>query len=205
MQIDMMIVPDVFDRVHAGLAGMSLLLLLLSSVLLVLSISASRRAAKAEASLVLAMTASKNPPPTKPVAPPVTQAPPVHAAEPESALQLLGLLQQEARFVDFVQEDIAGHSDADIGAAARIIHEGSRKVIRQYFELRPVCAETEGVRLSLPKGFDAAAIRVTGNIVGEPPFSGTLIHRGWKANASLLPKVAEGHDLSVIAPAEVEL
>ena len=37
------------------------------------------------------------------------------------ALQLLSILQREGRFVDFVQEDLSGASDADIGAAAVIL------------------------------------------------------------------------------------
>lgn len=205
MQIDLMAMPEVFDRVHLGLAGLSLLLFLLCLVFMAIGIAASRRASRAEKALTLALAASS--PKSKPAEPaqPVRQAPVVHAAQPDSALQLLGLLQQEARFVDFVQEDIAGHSDADIGAAARIIHEGSRKVVRQYFDLQAVRPESEGSRLTLPRGYDAAAIRITGNITGEPPFSGALIHRGWRASATRLPKVAEGHDVSVIAPAEVEL
>src|SRR5436190_15346400 len=40
------------------------------------------------------------------------------------------LFQSEARFVDFVQEDVAGYADAEIGAAARVVHEGDRKSTR---------------------------------------------------------------------------
>lgn len=129
----------------------------------------------------------------------------VKEATPEAALQLLGLLQKEARFLDFVQEDIAGYADAEIGAAARVVHEGCRKVLAQHFELEPVRQEQENTRITLPKGFDATAIRPTGNIVGEPPFTGTLVHRGWRASKVKLPKLAEGHNVNIIAPAEVEL
>jgi hypothetical protein len=129
----------------------------------------------------------------------------VKEATPDAALQLLGLLQKEARFLDFVQENIAGYPDADIGAAARVVHEGCRKVLSQHFELEPVRKEAESSRLTLPKGFDASAVRITGNIVGAPPFTGTLIHRGWRAAGVKLPKIAEGHDVHIIAPAEVEL
>src|SRR5258706_10952915 len=44
-----------------------------------------------------------------------------------SALQLLALLQREGRFVDFLEEDVTSFSDADIGAAARVVHGGCRK------------------------------------------------------------------------------
>jgi len=129
----------------------------------------------------------------------------IREATPDAALQVLGLLQKEARFLDFVQEDLSGHADADIGAVGRVVHEGCRKVLKNHIDLVTVRTETEGSRLTLPKGFDASSVRVSGNIVGEPPFTGTLIHRGWRAAAVNLPKMAEGHDASILAPAEVEL
>jgi hypothetical protein len=124
---------------------------------------------------------------------------------PDSALQLLTLLQQEGRFVDFLEENVTAYSDADIGGAARVVHEGCRKVIREYLQIEPVREEAEGVRLTLPAGFDATAVRLTGNVVGQPPFTGTLMHRGWRVRQITLPKLAEGHDVRVLAPAEVEL
>ena len=141
--------------------------------------------------------------------PPVSEAPavptPLKETSPEAALQLLGLLQQEGRLIDFLQEDVSGFSDTEIGAAARVVHEGCRKALHQHLNLEPVRGEQEGVRITLQKGFDASAIRLTGNVVGQPPFSGTLAHRGWRATGVKLPKIAEGHDASVLAPAEVEL
>lgn len=129
----------------------------------------------------------------------------VRETTPEAALQLLGLLQREARFIDFVQEDVAAYSDADIGAAARVVHEGCRKVLGEHFSIEPVRSEPEGSRITLPDGFDAAAVRLTGKVVGKPPFTGSLGHRGWRVTDTRLPKLAEGHDASVIAQAEVEL
>jgi len=124
---------------------------------------------------------------------------------PDSALQLLTLLQQEGRFVDFLEENVTAYSDADIGGAARVVHEGCRKVIREYLQIEPVREEAEGARLTLLAGFDATAVRLTGNVVGQPPFTGTLMHRGWRVRQITLPKLAEGHDVRVLAPAEVEL
>ena len=130
---------------------------------------------------------------------------PMREAAPEAALQLLGLLQREARFIDFIQEDVAAYQDADIGVAARVVHEGCRKVLRDNFTISPVRDEAEGSRITLPEGFDAASIRVTGNVVGQPPFTGSITHRGWRVVETRLPKLADGHELRVIAPAEVEL
>ena len=139
--------------------------------------------------------------------PPAAEPQPVIVREttPEAALQLLSLLQREARFVDFVQEDVAAYSDADIGAAARVVHEGCRKVLGEHFSIEPVRSESEGSRITLAEGFDAAAVRLTGKVVGKPPFTGSLGHRGWRVTDTRLPKLADGHDASVIAQAEVEL
>jgi hypothetical protein len=149
---------------------------------------------------------SELPPQTAPAPAPVPPAPPVvREAAPEAALQLIGLLQRDARFVDFVQEDVAAYSDADIGAAARVVHEGCRKVLREHFSIEPIRSENEGSRITLAEGFDAAAIRLTGNVVGKAPFIGSLSHRGWRITESRLPKLTEGHDAAIVAQAEVEL
>ena len=144
----------------------------------------------------------------------VTAPEPVPAASPaatlrpassDAALQLLALLQREARFVDFTQEDVAHHSDADIGAAARLVHDGCRKVLREHFTLAPARPEPEGSRLVLAEGFDAASVRLTGNVTGAAPYRGTLGHRGWRVTEVRLPRLAPGHDAGIVAAAEVEL
>lgn len=124
---------------------------------------------------------------------------------PDSALQLLGLLQQDGRFVDFLEENVSGFSDAEIGGAARVVHEGCRKTLRQHLVIEPVRPEPEQSRITLPEGFNATEVRLTGNVVGRPPFTGTLMHRGWRVAQVKLPKMTEGHDVRVLAPAEVEL
>lgn len=126
-------------------------------------------------------------------------------ASPDAALQLLALLQQDARFIDFVKEDLSGHSDSDIGAVARVVHEGCQKTFGQCFELAPIRSEEEETQITLPEGFNASEVRLTGNVVGQAPFSGVLAHKGWRVTKANLPKTAEGHDATVVAPAEVEL
>ncbi|MDR0213457.1 MAG: DUF2760 domain-containing protein [Comamonas sp.] len=122
-----------------------------------------------------------------------------------AALQLLGLLQREARFVDFIQEDVAPYTDAEIGAAARVVHEGCRKVLREHFTLAPVSDEAEGARVTLQAGFDATAVRLSGNVVGQAPFTGTLSHRGWYVSEVKLPQLTDTEAARIIAQAEVEL
>jgi hypothetical protein len=140
-----------------------------------------------------------------PVAKPAPAPAPLRIATPDAALQLLSLLQREARLIDFANENITAYGDADIGAAARVVHEGCARVLREHFTIEPVRNELEGARVTLPEGFDAASVRLTGNVVGRAPFTGTLSHRGWRAARVSLPQLADKHDASIIAPAEVEL
>ena len=148
------------------------------------------------------------PPSPAPVPKPVpapAPAPALKTLDTDAALQLLALLQREARLIDFTRESLAGYDDAQIGAAARLVHEGCAKVLREHFDIVPVRSEAEGSRVTLPAGFDAAAVRLTGNVSGSAPFTGSLAHRGWRAAEVKLPRLAEGHDARVLAPAEVEL
>ena len=143
-------------------------------------------------------------PDPKPVVP-APEPPPLRETSTDSALQLLGLLQQEGRLVDFLQEDVSAYSDADIGGAARVVHEGCRKTLFEHLSVEPVRSEDEGVRITIAAGFNASDVRLTGNVVGQPPFSGTLMHRGWRVSSVNLPKLAKAHAVQVLAPAEVEL
>jgi hypothetical protein len=144
-------------------------------------------------------------------APPLKEAPapvaaaPLHAAPTESALQLLGLLQREARFVDFVMEDMSSYSDADVGAAARVVHDQCKKALTGHVKLERVRSEPEGNRVTVPAGFSASELRLVGNVTGSAPFSGVLTHAGWRAASIELPQLSQGHDVRVIAAAEVEL
>jgi hypothetical protein len=129
--------------------------------------------------------------------------------EPEktfaSALFVLSALQREGRLIDFLQEEIAGAKDSEVGAAARVVHEGCRKVLSQYLALEPVLAESEGAQVTVPQGFNAERIRLTGNVTGRPPFSGALRHHGWVTRQVRFPSLSAGLDPRVLAPAEVEL
>ena len=139
--------------------------------------------------------------PKQPAPPPALPPEREHA----SALQLLAMLQREGRLVDFLQEDVAAFPDADVGAAARIVHEGCRKVVRQYLALEPVLPQGEGDRVDVPTGFDAQRIRLTGNVAGQPPYTGSLKHHGWVTTEVKFPTVSPAMDPRVLAPAEVEL
>ncbi len=123
----------------------------------------------------------------------------------QSALQLLAILQREGRFVDFMQQDIASFPDSEVGAAARVVHEGCRKALRAHAEIAPLRAEDEGQPVRLEAGFAADEVKLVGDVRGEPPYAGVLRHRGWRASRLELPRIVGDHDPRVLAPAEVEL
>jgi hypothetical protein len=122
-----------------------------------------------------------------------------------SGLFFLSILQREGRFVDFLLEDVAGFSDEQVGAAARVVHEGCRKVVKQYLDIEPVLKQEEGATVDVPLGFDSSRIRLTGNVTGTPPFKGALKHHGWAAREVKLPAPPTALDPKILCPAEVEL
>lgn len=124
---------------------------------------------------------------------------------PAEAAQLLTLFQRDGRLVDFLMESVDGFPDAQVGAIAKQLHRDCRKVLQDYITIEPVRAEEENARATVEAGFDPSAVRLTGQVVGDPPFTGHLRHHGWKAVAIKLPKLPHGADPAVIAPAEIEI
>ena len=121
-------------------------------------------------------------------------------------LRVLAVLQRDGRLVDFLEEEIDGYTDAQIGAAVRDIHRGCRKSLHDYLTIEPVINAAEEERVSIPADFDPAAIRLVGNVNGSPPFHGVLKHHGWRARATQLPALPASRDeSSVLSPAEVEI
>jgi len=148
-------------------------------------------------------TATSAPPPAAVTAPPVVP-PPANQAEGEIAA-FLALLQEKGRLVDFLMEDVSGYDDAQVGAAARVIHQGCKDVLNEHFRIIPVSVAQEGSQVTVPSGYAADEYRLIGKISGNPPFSGKLIHKGWKTDYVKLPRLAKSSGLPAIAPAEVEL
>ncbi len=130
------------------------------------------------------------------------EGPPKPSAEP---LRLLTALQREARLVDFLMDDIQAYGDEQVGQAVRKIHEDCRGVLRKHLVLEPVLSQREQETVTVPPGFDPSAIVLTGNVTGQPPFTGTLIHAGWRVREIKLLPPPVGQDLWVMMPAEVEL
>ncbi len=140
--------------------------------------------------------------------PKAVQSPPPEPAPPslQPAVQMLSILQREGRLIDFLQEDLGAYEDSQIGAAVRNIHQGCKDALNEHVELKPIYTEAEGVAVTVPPGFDSRAIRLTGNVTGNPPFKGVLRHRGWRVARMELPKIAAGRkEHLIVAPAEVEV
>ncbi len=130
------------------------------------------------------------------------EKPPRPSGEP---LRLLALLQREGRLLDFLLEEIQTYSDADVGAAVRDIHRKCQAAIKEHVILEPVLPQPEQSSLEIPAGFDPSAVRLTGNVTGQPPFRGTLQHHGWRVKEIKLAPPPEGQDEFILMPAEVEL
>jgi Domain of unknown function (DUF2760) len=127
-------------------------------------------------------------------------------AKPSGApLRLLALLQREGRLLDFLMEDIQAYPDAQIGAAVRDIHRQCHAAVKEHLDLQPVLPQPEGATVEIAGGFDPSAIRLTGNVTGQPPFRGTLQHHGWRVKQINLTPPPEGQDEFVLMPAEVDL
>ena len=123
----------------------------------------------------------------------------------DRAVQMLALLQRDGRLIDFLAENISPYPDAQLGAAVRTIHEACRKVLEHYVKLEPILNSEEDQPVTVQGGFDPAAIKLLGNVKGEPPIRGVLRHKGWYVKEVNLPPLPQGSGRMVIAPAEVEL
>src|SRR5262245_49819064 len=134
---------------------------------------------------------------SSPVPPPIDQV--------DRAVQMLALLQRDGRLVDFLMEDLATYSDAQIGAAVRDVHAGCRGVLTRYVTLEPILDGREGDRTNVSQDIDPSAVRLVGNTTGRPPFAGTLLHRGWRATKLELPALGAPAGRRIVGQAEVEI
>ena len=142
-----------------------------------------------------------------PALPPAPVLDPIALAD-GGALRLLAKLQEQGRLLDFAMEDIRTVPDAQVAAVARVVHTGCRAALQSAFTLEPLHTANEGATVTLAPGFDPEAHRLLGRVAGEPPFTGKLLHRGWRNTAPVkLPHAtnpAQPHS-GIVAPAEIEL
>lgn len=193
-------------------AGLSVPVHLLSAVLGVAIVMTAAKGAATPAPVSTPRAPEKpapTPAATRPIPPVPAPAPsPVGPRAEAEVVALLALLQDKGRLVDFVREDITGASDAQVGAAARVVHAGCRQVLADAFEIDPVRTEAEGTKVVLAPGYDAVAHRLLGSVPAQPPYSGTLLHPGWQVRTVKLPRVtgtSPARPWPVLAPAEVQI
>ncbi len=120
-------------------------------------------------------------------------------------LHLMSVLQREGRLLDFFSENLDDYEDDQIGAAVRSIHDNCGKTMKKYLTYKPVVNAEEEDEYAVQPGFDPGAIKLTGNVTGEPPFKGVVRHRGWMASKMELPTLSEGRNPDIISPAEIEI
>lgn len=135
-------------------------------------------------------------------APPPPATPTVKVSD--GALQFLGILQRDARLLDFLMEDIAPYSDDQVGAAVRELHKQSRDVVKRYVDPRPVIDGVEGTYAKAPAG-DPNQVKFIGNVPAARPGGGTLRHKGWRAGRIELPPITGKQDVTLLAAAEIEI
>ena len=120
----------------------------------------------------------------------------------EAALTLLGLLQREGRFLDFVTRDVSELDDETLGRGARFLHQGCARVLSEYFELAEVTGEEPGSEIDLSSDLTDLGFEITGATTTD---KGALAHRGWLTKRVTLPKKPPIHlqNSLLIAPAIV--
>ena len=159
--------------------------------------------------LLLAILAPPKAESIQPAAKTVSPSPPTLSPNQSNAevVNFLAILQEKGRLVDFLMDDIKGYTDAQVGAAARVLHEGCKAVLLEHFGIRPVREESEGSKVTVPAGYAPDEYRLVGKIRGEAPFSGVLVHHGWRTEWVKLPRLLRTGDdrMPTIAPSEIEL
>lgn len=126
-------------------------------------------------------------------------------AERRMFLHLFAMLQREGRLMDFLAEDLNQYEDDQIGSAVRAVHAGCLRVVQEYLDPRPVLDKEEGGHVVIGDDFDPGAVKLTGKVVGDPPFKGILRHKGWRVGKLKLPTLSGSQNTKIITPAEVEL
>jgi len=168
--------------------------LVLALLVVALSLVGSKSSAVSEPAPAQAAVTVQSPPPA------------MNQAEAE-VVAFFALLQEKGRLVDFLMEELTAYDDAQVGAAARVVHQGCRQVLQEHFKIAAVSEAEEGSQVTVPAGYFVDEYRFVGKLSGAPPFAGKLIHKGWKTESVKLPRIVQTDDkrLPVIAPAEVEL
>lgn len=162
--------------------------------------------ALALAAFAPARKASARPAVAEAVKPAASAVAPRNQAQAE-VVTLLGVFQEKGRLIDFLMEDVTPYSNEEVGSVARSVHQGCKAALQEHFAIEPVSTEAEGAPVTVPAGYPADEFRLVGNLLGEAPFTGKLVHKGWRVKSVKLPRVihAENDRLPALAPAQIEV
>lgn len=139
------------------------------------------------------------------------EAPKEPAFKPsDGALQMLGILQRDARLVDFLMEDIQPFTDEQVGSAVRNVHTQCHETLKKYVKLAPVIDGVEGTFTKADSAGalakDPNAVKFIGNLPAQgKPTGGTLRHKGWRVDTVQLPALHPKQNVTILAPAELEV
>jgi hypothetical protein len=189
--VEVFALPPLVSAVLPYVVGATLVLGFVALV----AILAGRPSPSANERVVTAEAARPMPPPAK------------ESQAEVDVISFLATLQAKGRLVDFLMDNISTYSDAQVGAAARVVHTGCKAVLQEQFRIRPIRDEGENSKVEVPADYPADEYRLLGKVGGQAPFSGVLVHHGWKTDYVKLPTILRGSvdRLPAIAPAEVEL
>jgi hypothetical protein len=125
-----------------------------------------------------------------------------------AVIQFVSLLQERGRLLDFAMDDIAPYSDEQVGRVARVVHQGIQGVLKETLEIEPLHQGAEGDTLLVEKDFNALGCRLVGNLSKQPPLSGRVLHRGWRAKRVALPFSITSEAVknqNIVQPIELEV
>ena len=124
-------------------------------------------------------------------------------------VNLLSLMQERGRLFDFLMDDITPYNDAQVGIAARIVHQGLVSLLKEYFEVAPVYPGQEGEQVNVGAEQSQNGYSLLGNISEAANAAGIVVHCGWKTKKISLPRVVTAEQSlagkGIIAPAQVEI
>ena len=125
------------------------------------------------------------------------------------ALELLAALQRDARFIDFIKEDISSCDDVSLAAAARTTHDRCAETLERFFQIRPLSHVPEGDTTIIdPAAQNPARLRISGaaSHAFGTEVACRVAHAGWIAEKCDPPRWSgKEEDALVLAPVELEI
>ena len=126
----------------------------------------------------------------------------------QAVIQFVRNMQSRGRILDFVMTDIHKLSDPQVGAASRVVHQGLRELMDDYFSVKPISSLEEGRMIPLHEEDLGRTVKLLQSRGETVPREGRLLHKGWQASQVKLPqsqRQEQGNERMVLALAEVDV